>query len=235
MSPAQQLDLEKIERFYEHLEAQQKGQTPFIQASMNLVKEPQKLMQIMLIRHGVPKISRKGWFKRKEAQQFIKDYDSVGVYPLAHQPVRLVKGELDTIYTSNLNRAIHTAQLSFGDQITYVEDPQFAEFERKIIAFPNMKMPLGFWLVNSRLLWVLGLNDKGIENFKSAKKRARNGANFLATQAARDGKVVLVAHGFLNKYLRKYLAKQGWHTVKNGGQEHLGVSLLIKSREEAEK
>lgn len=228
---AQTLDLKKIRGFYQQLATQQEGHTPFIDSSMNLVKHPQHLHQIMIIRHGVPQVSRKGWFNQKEAQQFIQDYDSVGVFPLSHQPVRIEASELDTIYTSNINRAIHTAHLIFGEQYSYVESAQFAEFQRKILAFPNMKMPLGFWLINSRLLWVLGLNDKGIENFKTAKQRAKEGADFLQAQAMQDGKVVLVAHGFLNKYLKKNLKKQGWHIVKDEGQKHIGVSLLIKSSE----
>jgi len=227
---AQKLDIKKIKRFYKALEQRQEGRTSFIQSSMNLLEQPQNISQIMLIRHGVPAISREGRFNRKEAQKFIRAYDSVGVFPLAHQPVHLEEGEVEIIYTSNINRAIHTAQLIFGEQYNFVQWKQFAEFQRKIMAFPNMKMPLGFWLVNSRLLWVLGFNDKGIENFKTAKQRAKDGASFLEAQAMQQDKAILVAHGFYNKYLRKYLKKRGWYLIKSGGQEHLGTSLLIKAK-----
>ena len=224
----QDLDIKQIRKFYKQLKAKERGNTPFIQPSMHLVEKVDSLKQIMLIRHGVPEVSRKGWFNRKEAQQFIKAYDSVGVSPLSYTPVKLQKNELDKIYTSTINRAIHTSQLIFGDTITIEQHAQFVEFQRKIISFLNIKMPLGFWLVNSRLLWVLGLNNKGIEDFKLAKQRAKAGATFLIKQTNQDGKLVLVAHGFLIKYLKKYLKKQGWSMVKDGKQEHLGVSLLIK-------
>lgn len=224
--------VENIKTFYTQADNASENTTiTFVQPSMNLVEDYDKLEQIIVVRHGEPALNKKGWFKRKEAMQFIKDYDSVGVEPLHFMPVVLQGDEILTIYTSSLNRAKHTARLVFGESVTYKEDILFREFERKIFSFFNLKMPLKFWLINSRIFWLMGGNKKNIEGFKDAKKRAKEASQTLEEYASKDKKAVLVAHGFLNRYLLKNLQKQGWTLVRDGGSEYLAASLLVRVKE----
>ncbi len=225
---------ERIRQYYQQAEiaAQQAGiplTLTFIQPEMGLVAASQPLLQIILVRHGNPALIKKGWVNRKKTQDFVRAYDSVGVYPLAFSPVAIGDTEIDTVLMSSLYRAQHTAHLIFGETMTYQADTLFREFERKIMGFPNIKLPLKFWLVHSRILWLMGLNDGDIESFREAKKRAQRAAKRLENSAYRHGKVVLVAHGFLNRFLLKYLQKQGWTLVHNGGSDYLAASLLVKT------
>ena len=75
---------------------------------------------------------------------------------------------------------------------------------------------------------MLGFNKKGIESFKAAKLRAKNAASFLAKDATKNGKTLLVSHGLLNHYLVKYLKKRGWKEVYSGGKGYLSQRLLVK-------
>ncbi len=200
----------------------------FHETESKLFEEEELPLQIMLVRHGKPELSREDWFTRKEAEAFIRAYDSVGIYHYEGSPLTLESNDVKQFYTSKLRRAIHTAELISEEKVPIVQNELFNEFQRKIISFPNIKMPLGFWLVCSRGFWVMGLNRKGIESFGQAKKRAKLGAKTLEGYAKEEKRTILVAHGFLNKYLRKYLKKRGWVLIKTGGQKHLGVSLLVK-------
>lgn len=184
--------------------------------------------QIILIRHGEPDILKTGWRNRKEAIQFMQLYDSVGVLTFSKLPVCPQDVLEDPVFYSNIPRAVKTAELIFADRSDMIVDGRFREFERKVMPFFNIKMPLNFWLVGSRVLWMLGFNDKGIETYKEARQRARGNARFLAEHTAQTHLIVVVAHGMLNRYMAKYLKKMGWSQVRKGGSSYTAVNILAK-------
>lgn len=226
--------LEKVKAHYDNI-SKQAIHTPttlhFVQEADNLVEDFDRLSQIVLIRHGEPTLKHHGFKTRREAQEYIIAYDKVGVHPPNMLPLLLAPDEIRVIHTSSLNRSISTAEQVFWKKEAIQSDTLFREFERKILAFPNIPMPHKFWLVGSRVLWYLGLNDKGIESRVLAQKRAKKGAEFLEEDAFKNGKTVLVAHGFLNRYLEKHLKKRGWTTVYSGGNGYLSQRMMVKYRD----
>lgn len=221
--------LEKVEAHYEQLEKQDEPVTlSFIQEDSNLVADFSRLSQIILIRHGEPAMKHKGWKKRSEAKQYIKTYDSVGVFSPSFIPLKLQPNELSVIHTSSMQRSVSTAEQVFELDELMKPDPIFREFERKIFLFPNIKLPHGFWMSGSRGLWFLGINDKNVESRNEAIFRAKIAANFLNDDALQNGKTLLVSHGLLNRYLEKYLKKLGWKSVYNGGNGYLSQRMLVK-------
>lgn len=217
-SVAQQTQLETLKTFYEN---QETGGCLKVYPD-----ESPKSYQIILIRHGQPNLNKKGWRGRNQAVQYASAYDTVGVVPFDKTLHCLENIKTDKVYYSSLPRAKHTARLLFEENFTFIEDARFREFERKVMKFINVKMPLGFWLGTSRILWLMGLNDKGIETSQQAKIRASENALFLAEQAKKDGQVILVAHGLHNRYVMKYLRQQGWELVRKGGSKYLAVNVL---------
>lgn len=184
--------------------------------------------QIVLIRHGEPDLNKKGWRNREEARQFMKDYDSVGVRAFAVLPLCLETVHADSIHHSPVPRAAHTAQLAFKG-FPLKGDIRFREFERKTMNFWNIKMPLKFWTGGSRVLWMLGMNKKGIESFRESKSRAFDNATFLVSESESNEIVILVAHGLHNKFVKKYLRKMGWKKVYDEGNGYLSVKILAIS------
>lgn len=183
------------------------------------------IKQIVLIRHGEPDLNKKGWRNRKEAIQYMHDYDSVGVKPLFKHPLCLDGLKTEPIYMSPIPRAASTAELAFPG-FSLDANINFREFERKTMKFCNIKMPLKFWTTGSRILWFMGMNKKDIESSREAKKRARNNAEFLVTRTGDRDQVILVAHGLHNKYVKKYLRKMGWKKVYDEGNGYLSVKVL---------
>jgi len=184
------------------------------------------ILQVLLIRHGEPDLEKKGWRNRDEAIRFMQDYDSATVVPFSEGPLQLEGIPVDTILHSSLPRARHTAKLAFGEAFILMEDSNYREFERKTMKWCNIKMPTRCWATSSRVLWLLGLNNKNIESFSEAKDRAQANAANLASQAQKDGMVILVAHGLHNKYVKKYLRKAGWKLVYNNGNGYLSVKVM---------
>ncbi|ELR71654.1 hypothetical protein C900_02390 [Fulvivirga imtechensis AK7] len=185
-----------------------------------------RFAQIILIRHGEPELERVLWYNRRKIITYSKKYDLVGVKPFEVGPICTENLENVKVYHSTLPRAQHTAELIFGSRFQMIPDSRFREFEKRIIPFLNIHLPLKFWTVVSRVLWYFGFNSREIENVKQAKLRTRANADFLAKEAQLHRTVMVVAHGFHNRYVSKYLRKNGWHLVRKGGRSYLGVNIL---------
>lgn len=184
------------------------------------------IKQIILIRHGEPDLDKKGWRNRAEAIRFIQQYDSSRITHFTSNPLKLENITIDTIYHSSLNRARQTAQLAFGKYFIRVEDSCYREFENKIWNGCNIKKPIWCWISSSRIFWFLGWNDKNIESFKDAKKRAKTNSEKLIINANQNEMTILVAHGLHNKYVKKFLRKAGWKLVFNNGNDYLSIKIL---------
>lgn len=201
----------------------------FIQEQDQLLPDSLELKQIALIRHGEPDLNKVGRFSYEDAKQYIKDYDSVGIM-LPDEPFFMVEDEEDILfYTSTLPRAQSTAQYLFGPGREIVESADFREFERSLgnRRF-KMRLPLRYWTLTARIEWLLGINREGVESFQEAKARARLGAEKLNSLSEKNPKIVLVAHGFLNRYISKYLQEMGWEVVRDGGSNYFATTILAK-------
>lgn len=163
------------------------------------------------------------------ATLYISDYDAVQVeeFVLQHEAIPLK--EIKEVYCSTLIRSQLTAKAIFGEQVNLKVNLEFREFERKIFSLPLLRLPIKLWLVTARILWFLGLNSKGIETFKEAKRRARRCAELLAEDAALNATTVLVAHGLLNNFIRRELKRMGWHQTVKGGSGFVSLNVLEKN------
>ena len=206
----------------------------FIQPEDQVVENYGNLRQIALVRHGEPDLVKTGKFSFAEARKFLVDYDSVGIVS-PEQPL-LAIGNPDevSIFCSSINRARATAQHLFGEDAAMTVSPDFREFETSLgkrgVSF---KLPIKLWTAVARVKWILGAEKEGIESFADAKARARKAAESLVNATEEDPKAVLVAHGFLNRYVKKNLEEMGWRVVRDGGHGYLGTTILVKMVDEA--
>ncbi|GAA4439906.1 hypothetical protein GCM10023188_36530 [Pontibacter saemangeumensis] len=188
--------------------------------------------KIFLIRHARPMVTLKGLPNAVSARQYISDYDAAQVEEFVLQHEAIPYKEIKEVFCSTLIRSQLTAKGIFGEQVLLKVNHNFREFERKIFSLPLLRLPIRFWLVTARVLWFLGLNNKGIETFREARQRARRCAELLAEDAAARGTTVLVAHGLLNNFIRWELKRMGWHLSVNGSTSFLAVHVLVKNAQE---
>ncbi len=203
----------------------------FIDESILDLDPNQELLQIMLIRHGEPRIKRKGWFSFYDAHNYLQAYDTVKVYPIQALPVKFEGGHIKRVYCSPLPRARSTASQLFDKKTEIIYDSVFVEFTNEIIPVPWIRLPLQFWTVSSRLLWMAGLHSDQVPGFPAEKVRAREAGFLLARIAVKDKRTVLVAHGFLNRYIIKYLKRKGWKHSYDGGYGYTNVQVMSKIKE----
>ncbi|GAL86202.1 alpha-ribazole phosphatase [Sporocytophaga myxococcoides] len=202
----------------------------FIQEDDNLVKDYSKLRQIAIIRHGEPDMVKTGQYTCTEANQFLKCYDSVCIIVPEKPFFELGANEEVEIFSSPLNRALSTAHYLFGTERAITVSPYFREFENTIKESDSKKKySIKRWKTTARIKWMLGISKpKNIESFSQAKDRAKKGAAILDEASNENAKVVLTAHGLLNRYLKKDLKKMGWKVVEDTGNDYFGTTILVK-------
>lgn len=196
----------------------------FVTAGQLGLPDNMTLHQVMTIRHGDPLIKKKGWTGFRGARQWAKGYDTVDVEDFADFPVHILPGQVDRIYSSNIPRARATAKRIFGSGFEIMESGDYREFERLVPAIPLIRLPLKWWLVLARIPWAIGW--PGIESLRKARQRSKAVAEFLHKEGAKKGRVVLVAHGFLNRLVHRRLRRHGWRQVRHKGHGFLAVSVF---------
>jgi broad specificity phosphatase PhoE len=173
-------------------------------------------------------VSKEGYFSASDARTFISDYDAAAVEQFVLQHTAIPYQEIKEVYCSTLVRSQLTAKAIFGEEVELNIRYEFREFERKIFSLPLLRLPIRLWLVSARALWMMGLNSKGIETFRQAKRRARECALLLAQDAETRPTVILVAHGLLNNFIRWYLQDLGWKSSLHEGSGFLSVTVMEK-------
>ena len=189
-----------------------------------------ELRHIFLVRHYEPNVERSGFFNAQEATRFISAYDEAGIISAAATLPTGLPENPEKVYCSALPRAKQTAHLLFGEETLLVENAEFNEFQRRIFHLPLLRFPIEVWLTGARLLWMMGLNSQGIESFRQARERAFRCAATLARYAETETNVILVAHGFLNAFIRQGLKRRGWQIVRHDGNAYLGVTELVEPK-----
>lgn len=205
----------------------------FVEPEEELLPDTANLRQIALIRHGEPDLLKNGQFSYEQAKDYIKNYDSVGIM-VPDEPFFILEDTEDVVlFTSTIPRAQATAKYLFGADRDIKVSADFREFERKIgNRRMKMNLPLRYWTTTARIKWMLGIDREGIESFSEARERARRAAQILAEASEQNPKVVLVAHGFLNRYIKKNLEKMGWKVVRDGGSNYFATTILAKIEED---
>jgi broad specificity phosphatase PhoE len=235
--------IENIENKYEQLYASSpsviargkevaKG-VRFMQPEDNVVGDFSKLRQIALVRHGEPDMVLDGEFTSDEANNYLQCYDTVCIIVPESPFFQIGETEQIKAFSSPLNRALTTSHYIFGEDKDITISPIFREFENKISnSESGKKKSMKFWSMTNRVKWMLGGGKKkGIETFKQAKQRSKDAAQMLADASTTDPKVLLTAHGFLNRYIKKNLEKMGWEVVQDTGNEYFGTTILVKLEE----
>lgn len=194
-----------------------------------LLKQGKRKLQIYLIRHAKPDLKKKSFYSKKEAQQYIEDYNTVPIIPFEQNMVEVNLRPGHVIYSSNLIRSKQTAQTIFGGKYPIVSDSIFREYELRVVNINTIiKIPLFLWQAFSRGSWMLGWNHGGIESRSEAKIRTKLAAEKLISVAHNEETAVLVAHGMLNGGIEKELKKRGWKVIRKKGHVNLGATILEK-------
>jgi len=195
-----------------------------------LLKEGHRKIQIYLIRHAKPNLSKRFLSSASQAQSYIENYNKAPIHEIDLNRVKIDLNKPHQIYCSSLVRSQETALSLFGDSYVIVSDSVFREFELKIVhANSIIQLPLDLWKGVSRLFWLMGFNHESIESYKEAKKRVVLSVDNLEKLAGQEETAILVGHGMINAAITKELRKRGWDVICKKGHLNLGATILQKN------
>ncbi len=189
--------------------------------------------RIIVVRHGRPALDRaagppldavgyRDWWARYEAGSLAE-----GQNPPADL-LQAVAGDV-IFLSSERARAKETAgKIALGRPIKHL-----AVFNEAPLPPPRWSERRRFlpktWNIIARSAWLLGHAD-GDEHVKEARDRAKIAADVLIeTAVAGQGRdVVVAAHGWFNRMLRRPLARRGWKCVRDGGDSYWSYRVYEK-------
>ena len=183
-------------------------------------------MQIILMRHGVPKIDKYLRLNAAEFGMWVEKYNTADIdtdYPPPQQAIDQA-GQCTFVICSNLTRSVESAKV-LGIEHINVKSPLFREMDIPHTAWRFPRLSLSAWSIFFRLIWICGYSAHG-ESFKSAKERARYCAETLANLSSVHGTVIFVGHGTLNWFIARYLKHMGWLCSKNPPRRYWEFSVF---------
>jgi len=163
-------------------------------------------MKVGLVRHFAVDYECPHRWQLMTPEQFVNwvnEYNKAEVIP---KKCELNSTVWDKCYSSDLPRAIKTAQALFDGEI--VE----AKMLREVVIYPpttkNVKLPLALWLAMGRIAWILS-HESQMETKKDFEQRLSGIVEEMILKER--GNILLVSHGFLMIFLRKELVKLGFN------------------------
>ena len=186
-------------------------------------------MEIVLLRHGKPRIDLNGYLSVKELKQRVNDYNKSGIQS---SPDKEFKNKFSDhfVICSDLVRSTESAK-ELGLNNIHLSDVLFKEADLPHFDNNFLKLPVAGWLVLLRVLWLFGFKKNG-ESFLRAKERSKCAAEKLIALSQHNEKIIVVGHGLMNRLIGKQLQKKGWIEVERIGKRFWEFRRYSVSRRE---
>lgn len=174
-------------------------------------------MEIILLRHGKPKLELKGAVNAAEFKDLVAKYAQSGIQDL---PSEQLKNNFNHHYVvcSNLSRSTESAEKLNLKKI-HIADALFRETDIPHFNKSFFSLPLVVWLITLRIMWLFGFSKNG-ESFSQAKKRSKQAAEKLILLAQENEKIIVVGHGLINRLIGKQLEKESWQASQRKGKSY---------------
>ncbi len=175
-------------------------------------------MEIVILRHGKPKIETSGSVSASGFGLWVDAYNKTGI-DNTHAPstnaISQAK-QCSIVVCSSLPRSIESAN-ALGVKNIEVQNSMFRECEMPYANWSHPKLSVLVWSFVFRILQMLGYSSNA-ESFKEARERAHLCALRLCELAKKHESVLFVGHGSLNWLISRKLLRMGWVRSKNAGR-----------------
>ena len=182
-------------------------------------------MKIVLLRHGKPEVDLhallKESFSPADLEGLLQAYNLAGLDEDDEIPTaakELVRNG-SIIFHSDLARSEGSAEALAIRDVNVYPDLVFREPDLPFVNWKQPKLWLFIWFLLFRFLWIFGYSNNA-ESISMAKERASRGAEKLKEYAKKYDTVILVGHGFINRFIAKELLATGWTGPKNPGNKY---------------
>lgn len=159
-------------------------------------------MKIGLIRHFKVNNIQPKFMASKDFIEWVTSYDNADVI---QNEINISNIEWNKCYSSNLSRAIKTAEVIYKGEIIKTE--QLREVPIAPIFKTNIKLPHIFWSLCGRAAWLFSHKSQ-IEGKKETEKRIKDFFDNIGDED--DVNILIVCHAFFMYSFQKELLKRGF-------------------------
>ena len=174
-------------------------------------------MEIILLRHGKPKVDLKGSLSAEGFKHLVFEYARSGIQDT---PPKNLSNLFKSHYAvcSDLLRSVESAK-RLGLKKIRISDAIFKETDIPYFDKSFLKLPVYVWVLLSRLLWLFGFSKNG-ESISQAKARSKQAAKKLIEITQENKKTIVVGHGLMNHLIGSQLKKEGWKASGKTGKNY---------------
>jgi len=178
--------------------------------------------EIILMRHGQPKLAATDKISALEMKDWIEQYDRSEIthHPVPHASMQLA-ATATVIVSSSAPRALTSVQ-ALGLKPALV-DALFCEAQLPCGHWKLPRLSPFTWAFIFRVLWLCGYS-RNVESADTARIRASTAAKRLQSLAS-DGPVLLLGHGFMNRMIANQLVADGWARQKGNGSQYWSATV----------
>ena len=173
-------------------------------------------MEIILLRHGKPNFEYSRKISANELGHLVKLYNAAGTKSIPPEQTKRRVRECKITVCSNLPRSLESAK-ALGITDIHFSAPLFSEVGLPYANWSGIKLSLENWAILFRVMWLFGYSTNG-ETIRNTKQRAEIASSFLIKQAKQHQSVLLIGHGFINRFIASELLKQGWSGSSSPGK-----------------
>jgi broad specificity phosphatase PhoE len=187
----------------------------------------ERLVQIVLLRHGKPKIRTDLRLSAAEWGTWVAEYNAAGIDPEVPPPESAIEKVKSCSFAvcSDLERSRKSAD-ALGIERVSICESMFRELDMPHAGWRYPRLSLVAWAVIFRLMWALGYS-RNSESFREGRARARLCAERLAEMAAEHESVVFVGHGALIWFVSRNLNAMGWSGPKRPPRKHWEFGVYL--------
>jgi broad specificity phosphatase PhoE len=181
-------------------------------------------MQIILARHGKPKLPAFGWISPRQMKDWIECYNRAEIeaesIPVKTKDAATASG---VVVSSTAPRCIQSIQ-ALGCKAPIITETVFLEADLPYLTWRVPKFPASVWAVMFRLAWLRGFSANA-ESRPAAVLRAKIAADRLITLAQEHKSVFLMGHGVMAALIADHLRALGWVGSSRSPNKYWGFSV----------
>lgn len=169
-------------------------------------------LRIVLARHGRPDANAddRRTISGTEIGRWYRRYNELGIVHTVDLPAPLREAAVSAgcIVASDLRRAVESAVLLAGpERVQIVQDLREVGFPETLNVAARLSP--GAWVIIARIAWLLRRCDSA-ETVSATRQRAARVADQLCDLAQAHNSVVVVGHGWFNRFVATELRKRQW-------------------------
>jgi broad specificity phosphatase PhoE len=183
-----------------------------------------KRMEIVLARHGKPKLDQWMWMSPRELKDWLQKYNTADIVNADAPSQTLARAtRSEFIVSSPLLRCVQSTRLLAPSRDIHVEEVfREAGIPYALWGFP--RLPLSVWAIIFRAAWFCGYSSNS-EPLSLATIRARCAADRLIELARQHESVFVMGHGIMTALIAKQLLLKGWVGPKRPAHRYWQFSV----------